>query len=359
MDSEYAEKEIIPLFVLDGNAVSAVPYGEGHINSTFLVSTDRGAEYILQKINDSVFHSVDALMKNIELVTEHLRSKTSDRRSVLALSYTADGRSYVNVHDEYFRVYSYVDGSMCLEHPEKREDFYQSALAFGRFSENLADFDASSLTEIIPDFHNTPKRYDSFRRVLAEDRYSRAKEVQREIDFILEREAEMSVLQKMRDNGELPLRVTHNDAKLNNVLFDKNTGRALCVIDLDTVMPGLSLYDFGDSIRFGASTAMEDERDISRVELSLDLYNAYAFGYRNACLSLTHAEIDMLALGAKTMTLECGMRFLTDYLDGDRYYKVRRERHNLDRARTQLKLIADMEAHWSELEMISHNPDKL
>lgn len=359
MDSELAEEEILPLFDLCGGVVSVIPYGEGHINGTCLVSTDRGFKYILQRINDSVFHDVSALMRNIELVTEHLGEKTDDRRSVLALSYAKDGLPYVAVRGGYYRIYSYVENSICLERARSSADLYESALAFGRFSENLFDFDASSLIEIIPDFHNTPRRYDLLRQAITEDSCRRAEGIQKEIDFILEREEEMGVLQTMRENGDLPLRVTHNDAKLDNVLFDKQTGKALCVIDLDTVMPGLSAYDFGDSIRFGASTALEDEKNLSRVSLSLELFRAYSVGYRRTCRSLTDTEIDTLVLGAKTMTLECGMRFLTDYLDGDIYYRTKRDCHNLDRARTQLKLLSDMEVHQSEMEMIVHKSDKL
>ena len=216
-------------------------------------------------------------------------------------------------------------------------------MAFGGFQHTLADFPAGTLHETIPNFHNTPDRYRLFRAALASDRCGRAASVEKEIAFVLMREEQAGALQRMRESGELPLRVTHNDTKLNNVMLDAATHRPLCVIDLDTVMPGLAAYDFGDSIRFGAATAAEDERDLSRVSMSLTRFAAFTRGFLCACPGLTPRERETLPLGAYTMTLECGMRFLTDYLDGDRYFAVAREGHNLDRARTQLALVADME----------------
>ncbi len=339
----------INVFSLEGNVISVKPYGEGHINRTYDVRTDNGKEYILQRINTSVFPDVDGLMRNISLVTAHLRKKSDSEREVMELVKTKDGRNWAEGDDGFYRVYTFVRDTVCLQSIAKPEYFYESALAFGGFSESLSDFDASLLVEVIPDFHNTPKRYRDFRKAIREDAFSRAESVQREIDFILGREEEMSSLQRMREEGILPLRVTHNDTKLNNVLFDRTTMKAVCVIDLDTVMPGLSLYDYGDSIRFGASTATEDERDLGKVSLSIPLYDTYTEGYRKACPSLTKEEVESLPLGAKTMTLECGMRFLTDYLEGDHYFSTTRENQNLDRARTQLKLVADMETKWERM----------
>ncbi len=339
----------IDVFDLEGNVLSVESYGEGHINRTYDVRTDSGKEYILQKINTAVFPDVDGLMRNISLVTAHLRKKCDSERGVMELIRTKDGRNWAEGDDGFYRVYSFVKDTVCLQSISSPGYFYESALAFGGFSESLSDFDASLLVEVIPDFHNTPKRYRDFRKAVSEDILSRAEGVQREIDFILEREDEMSSLQRMREEGILPLRVTHNDTKLNNVLFDRATMKALCVIDLDTVMPGLSLYDYGDSIRFGASTAAEDERDLEKVSLSLPLYDIYTEGFRKACPSLTKEETEALPLGAKTMTLECGMRFLSDYLEGDRYFSVSRDGQNLDRARTQLRLVSDMEAKWDRM----------
>lgn len=249
-------------------------------------------------------------------------------------------------------MYRFV-GGFCLEAPESPEDFYQSAIAFGQFQYQLADFPAETLTETIPEFHNTIDRYRIFREVLARDPMGRAAGVRGEIQFLLDREDRAGTLQRMRESGELPLRVTHNDTKLNNVLLDQETRKPLCVLDLDTVMPGLSAYDFGDSIRFGAATAAEDEKDLSKMTMDLDLFRIYTEGFVKACPSLTPMELKMLPMGAWTMTLEVGLRFLTDYLDGDRYFKTAYEDHNLDRCRTQLKLAWDMEQKWAEMEKIA------
>ena len=337
-------------FRLDGMPLSCERYGCGHINETYLVVTDTGRRYILQKINSGIFRDVPGLMGNIVAVTDHLRNKADDPRQTLTLVPTISGGSYYHDGETgYYRVYDYVEGSLCLQSPKTIEDFYQSAVAFGRFQQLLADFPAGVLCEVIPNFHNTIDRYRIFRETLDRDPLSRAGEVGAEIDFVLAREQEAGTLHRMREAGMLPLRVTHNDTKLNNVLLDERTRKSLCVIDLDTVMPGLSLYDFGDSIRFGAATAAEDEKDLSKMEMSLDLFRTYTRGYLSACPGLTDREVEMLPMGAKTMTLECGLRFLTDYLDGDRYFAVHREKHNLDRARTQLKLVADMESKWDQM----------
>ena len=249
-------------------------------------------------------------------------------------------------------MYDFVEGTICLQLPETDEDFYQSAVGFGTFQQLLTDFPAAKLHETIPNFHNTPDRYRAFLETLERDPMHRAAQVQSEIEFALARQAEMSAIQNALTAGELPLRVTHNDTKLNNVLLDAKMRKALCVIDLDTVMPGSSLYDFGDSIRFGAATAAEDEKDLSKMEMSLDRFRVFTRGYVRACPGLTEAELALLPMGAKTMTMECGVRFLTDYLDGDHYFAVHRDGQNLDRARTQFKLVADMEKKWDEMQKI-------
>ena len=234
---------------------------------------------------------------------------------------------------------------------EKPDDFYQSAVAFGNFQRLLADFPAKTLHETIPGFHDTAARLETFRQAVRADVCHRAGSVGEEIDFVLSREAAAHVLGDLLAEKKLPLRVTHNDTKLNNIMIDNKTGKGVCVIDLDTVMPGLAVHDFGDSIRFGANTAAEDERDLSKVSLSLPLFRLYAKGFIEGCGgSLTETEIEMLPMGAKAMTLECGMRFLTDYLQGDTYFKVHRPGHNLDRCRTQFELVRDMERKWSELQ---------
>ena len=291
-------------------------------------------------------------MENITAVTEFLRTKTDDPRSVLTLVKTHDGASYLHAQDAYWRVYDFVEDSICLQLPETDEDFYQSAVGFGTFQQLLTDFPAAKLHETIPNFHNTPDRYRTFLETLERDPMHRAAQVQPEIEFALARQAEMSAIQNALTAGELPLRVTHNDTKLNNVLLDAATRQALCVIDLDTVMPGSSLYDFGDSIRFGAATAAEDEKDLSKMGMSLERFRVFTRGYVRACPGLTAKELELLPMGAKTMTMECGVRFLTDYLDGDHYFAVHREGQNLDRCRTQFKLVADMEKKWDEMRKI-------
>ena len=339
-------------FQLDAEPVSCAPYGCGHINATYLAVTASGRRYILQKINHHTFRDVAGLMENITAVTEFLRTKTDDPRSVLTLVRTHEGESYLHAQEGYWRVYNFVEDTLCLQLPETDEDFYQSAVGFGTFQQLLAEFPAAQLHETIPNFHNTPDRYRAFLDVLNRDPMRRAAQVQPEIEFALARQSEMAALQNALTVGELPLRVTHNDTKLNNVLLDAKTRKALCVIDLDTVMPGSSLYDFGDSIRFGAATAAEDERDLSKMELSLERFRAFTRGYIRACPNLTQKEVELLPLGAKVMTMECGVRFLTDYLDGDHYFAVHRSGQNLDRARTQFKLVADMEKKWSDMQKI-------
>ena len=339
-------------FRLNGQPMQCIEFGHGHINSTFKITTDTGSEYILQRINKNVFKDPEALMENVGAVSEFMRTRVSDPRSALHFI-PAEGGLYYYKDDrgEYWRVYEFV-GGFCLEAAETEEDFYESAIAFGNFQEMLSDFPAHKLHETIPEFHNTINRYALFEDALEHDMCNRAKTVEAEIGFIMARKGEAGTLQRMRESGELPLRVTHNDTKLNNVLLDPETRKALCVLDLDTVMPGLSLYDYGDSIRFGASTAAEDEKDLSKVQINLDLFRTYTRGYMRACPSLTPTEIRMLPWGARIITLELAVRFLTDYLEGDQYFKTAYPEHNLVRARTQLKLVADMEAHWDEMEAI-------
>lgn len=346
---EKALQRILPRFAFDGQPTAYEPCGCGHINRTYLVTTESGRRYIIQRINERVTKDIPVLMRNISLVTKHLRKKAKDPRSVLNVIPTLEGASFLEDKSGFWRVYDFVEDSLCLQIPETNEDFYQSAVAFGRFEEDLMDFPIDQLCEVIPDFHNTPNRYRIFHEVLKKDAHNRAAQVADEIRFLLEREEEMGALQKMREAGELPLRVTHNDTKLNNVLFDAKTRKALCVIDLDTVMPGLSLYDFGDSIRFGAATAAEDEKDLSKVEMDLEKFRIFTGGFAAACPGLTARERELLPMGAKTMTLECGLRFLTDYLDGDQYFAIHYPEQNLDRCRTQLKLVADMEKKWEQM----------
>ena len=341
-------------FQLDGLPISCARYGSGHINETYLLVTSRPHLYILQKLNPRVFGNLTGLMNNVIAVTEHLRKKDPDPRHSLILVPTVDGKPYLMTDNgECWRLYEFVLNSLCMDKPETSEDFRQSGVAFGQFQNQLADFPAETLVETIPHFHDTPDRYRLFREAIAADKAGRLKDVKSAVDAYLAHEEEAATLINLLNAGELPLRVTHNDTKLNNVMLDLSTRQPLCVIDLDTVMPGLAANDFGDSIRFGASTAAEDEKDLSKVTMSLDLFRIYAEGFLSACGSrLTDKEIETLPMGAKLMTLECGVRFLTDYLNGDIYFRVAYPEHNLDRCRTQLKLVSDMETKWDEMQQI-------
>ena len=348
-------RPVLDLFFQENTVESCEKYGHGHINRTYLVVTTEQKRYILQKINTRVFRNAHDLMENIAVVSEYLSERTDDPRAVLHLVPTLDGQSFVDSKElGVWRVFDYLDNSICLQLPECSEDFYQSAVAFGHFQEMLKDFPARKLHETIPHFHDTPDRYRQFKEVVAADPMGRAKDVQEEIQFVLDHEEEAHVLVDLLAKGKLPLRVTHNDTKLNNVMLDATTRKALCVIDLDTVMPGLSLYDFGDSIRFGASTAAEDEQDLRKVELDLAMYETYTEGFLKSCPGLTDMEREMLPMGAKMMTLEMVVRFLADHIDGDNYFAIQRPGQNLDRARTQMKLVQDMEKKWDAMIDIVH-----
>lgn len=360
--------EALAQFRTEGEVISCERYGNGHINDTFLVvcRTAGGQKrYILQRINHEIFKQPETLMVNIERVTDFI-SKEIERqggdpeRETLHVIRTKDNRSYLcDSIGSYWRMYAFIENTESYDQVSRPEDFYQSAYAFGSFQRLLADFDAASLAETIPNFHNTPLRFRTFLAAVEKDVCGRAAEVREEIDFFLAHESDMSICQTELENGLLPLRVTHNDTKLNNILIDSATGKGLCVIDLDTVMPGLSIFDFGDSIRFGANTAAEDETDLSKVSLDLELYRTYVTGYLEGCGGrLTDEEIRMMPYGAKDMTLECGMRFLTDYLEGDVYFNIHREKHNLDRCRTQIGLVKDMERKWEEMKKITQEAAK-
>ena len=352
MNNALCMEPAIRHFRITGSPVSCAEFGSGHINLTYKVNCDDGSAYILQRINQYVFTDPKAVMENVGAVTEYLRTRVSDPSEILHFVSSDTGTYYyVDEAGEYWRCYEFADG-LCLDLPESDKDFYESAIAFGRFQEMLRDFPAETLHETIPLFHNTANRYRLFRKALQEDRVGRAASVQPEIDFLLQRQEEGATICRLLDAGEIPLRVTHNDTKLNNVLLDCKTRKALCVLDLDTVMPGSSLYDYGDSIRFGAATAPEDEKDLSKMGINLHLFRVYTAGYLAACKSLTPKERELLPLGAKTLTLELAVRFLTDYLDGDRYFKTAYPEHNLVRARAQMKLVADMEEKWEDMQKI-------
>ena len=356
------KKEVIENFQFEGEYTEGIPYGSGHINDTFRVTFQHKGEtkrYILQRMNNQIFLNPEELMENVVGVTSWLRKKIVENggepeRETLNLVPAKDGKAfYKDSEGEYWRVYLFIEGAKTYDLVENQEDFYQSAVAFGRFQGLLADYPAETLHETIQDFHNTVKRLDTFKKAVEADGCGRAAQVQEEIQFVLDREALAHKLCDMQAEGKLPLRVTHNDTKLNNIMIDDETRKAICVIDLDTVMPGLSVNDFGDSIRFGASTGAEDEPDLSKVSCSMELFELYTKGFVEGCKgSLTEEELDMLPVGAMTMTYECGMRFLTDYLEGDHYFKIQREGHNLDRCRTQFKLVKDMEEKWNQMNEI-------
>ena len=347
-------EHIVSHFQLQGAPVRCERYGNGHINETYLLETDAPHAYILQKVNRQVFPDVPNLMRNIQLVTSYLWQQTPDPRRVLTLVPTTDGQAYmVDPDGEFWRVYEFVTDSLCLDRPENERDLQQSGLAFGTFQNQLAFFPAHTLTEIIPHFHDTPVRYEQLKDAIRMDRAGRVKEAGAEIEAYMAFEKYAGFLMNLLKQGELPLRVTHNDTKLNNVLLDAATRTPLCVIDLDTVMPGLAANDFGDSIRFGAATAREDEQDLSKVGMSLQLFEAYARGFLSACgTRLTPLEKETLPMGAMLMTLECGSRFLADYFNGDVYFHNARPGQNLCRARTHIKMAQDMESKLGQMRKI-------
>ena len=350
---KYDYREIVGKFQVSGIFTECVRYGEGHINDTFrLTMNERGKEmhYILQRINDRLFTDVEKLMRNIELVTEFCRRSVEARggdplRECLNIVRTKEGKTYYFDGKDYFRVYVFIENATTYQTVRNPRDFYESAVAFGNFANLLAGFDASQLYEILPDFHNTKVRYANFVTAVQNDICGRAKEVRAEIDWVNKHSGLCEKIVDKIATGEIPLRVTHNDTKLNNVMLDDKTGKGIAVIDLDTVMPGSLCYDFGDSIRFGCNSAAEDEPDTSKVHFVFDLYKTYLAGYLSAVgKSITQREKELLPWGAVLMTYECGMRFLTDYLEGDIYFRTQRERQNLDRARTQFKLVDEMQA---------------
>ncbi len=338
---------------------------EGHINSTYvLIFTDgeKDYKYTLQKINTYVFKNPDELMLNIASVTNHLKRKANgnSERCTLDFLKAKNGKYFCEDEDgNCWRCYHYIDDVYTCNTIESAEVFYNAGKSFGNFQRLLADYPIEDLYETIPKFHDTFSRFCDFITAVQEDKSGRADTVREEIEFVLEHEPDTKVLLALLAKNELPLRVTHNDTKLNNILFDNETNEGICIIDLDTVMPGLSLYDFGDSIRFGANTASEDEKDLSKVSLSLELYKAYTEGYlASAKDSLTENEIIYLPFSAKLMTLECGIRFLTDYLNGDVYFKTEYPEHNLVRCRTQFELVRDIERKFGQMKKITADAAK-
>ena len=322
--------------------VSIEPYGMGHINRTYLAVADNGVKYIMQKINDSIFNDVDGLMRNICGVTEYI-AKHNDGGEILEVIKTKQGNPYLHCEEGYFRMYNFLSGQS-VETGATAKQFELAGRGFGCFQRLLDGYPSDKLFETIKYFHNTEKRYEAFAKAVKEDICGRAASCSQEIEFFESRKDYCRRVLDLMDKGDIPLRVTHNDTKPNNVLVDVDNDRVVAVIDLDTIMSGSMLYDFGDSIRYGANTAAEDERDLTKVTFSKQYFEAYCRGFLPEVKDmLTDGEKENLYFGAILMTYECGMRFLTDYLSGDTYFRIHREGHNLDRCRTQITLAKDME----------------
>lgn len=355
--------ELLNAFAFDGEFTKSLQLHDGHINNTYkfeFCGADGAInEYLVQEINTYVFKDYEGLMKNVIGVTDFMKKKIianggDPKRECLTVIGAVDGKPYyIDENGRCWRCYNFVGNAHSYQSVECAQVFGNAAKAFGKFQNMLSDYPIASLYETIPNFHNTVSRFADFKKAVSDNLSGRAESVKDEIRFVFDREKDCSVLLDLLNAGKLPLRVTHNDTKLNNVMFDNETDEGICVVDLDTVMPGLSLYDFGDSIRFGANTAAEDEKNVSKVSLSLEYFKAYTLGYLStAGESLTQEEINQLAFSSKLMTLECGMRFLGDYINGDVYFKTEYSEHNLVRARTQFALVADMENKAEQMELI-------
>jgi hypothetical protein len=348
MNLNHNVAEVARHFEIPGEFASAAPYGSGHINDSYCVAfrtAGKTARYIVQRINHNIFKNPVAVMENIQRVTSHLGEQVNgepDRdRRVLTLITARDGRAWhADPEGNYWRAYKFIENAGSYDAVSSPEQALQAARAFGQFQQMLANLPAPRLLDTIPDFHNTPRRFAALERAIEADVAHRAAFAKPEIAFALAHKSITGVLL----DADLPERVTHNDTKFNNVLLDDSTGEGICVIDLDTVMPGLAAYDFGDMVRTTTSPALEDEQDLSRVSMQFPMFEALVRGYlETAGGFLTETEKQHLAFSGKLITFEIGVRFLTDYLAGDTYFKVHREGHNLDRCRTQFKLVESIE----------------
>ncbi len=354
-------KNIVPRFHFEGKYERCDEISSGNINSTYHLvyrmpdGTPR--EYLLQRINSYAFKDPRAVMRNIQLVSDHIKATYDAQgidctRRMLRVIDTTDGSALYDGHEDgFWRAYNYIDHATAYDQVTKPEHFYEAGRAFGEFQRLLTDFPANLLVETIPDFHNTLKRFYAFVASVAADKAGRVRDIEPEIEFFFDRRRMMSAIVRELDAGNLPVRVTHNDTKINNVMIDDITDKAICVIDLDTVMPGSALYDYGDAIRSGASTAAEDEEDLSKVALDMDMFELFTRGFLSEVHGiLTPLEKKMLPLSIKIIACELAMRFLTDYIDGDLYFKVRSPEHNLIRARNQMKLLTDIESKFDTLQ---------
>jgi serine/threonine protein kinase len=352
---------IIKNFEVKGNYKKPVPLGAGHIHDTFFVQSTAsgGLDYVLQKINNRVFHNVAELMENIFKVSKHIQKRILERPDLygnlacLEVIQTKSVKSYfVDEFNNYWRLFNYIPDSIKYNKVHSAVQALQEGKAFGQFLALLKDLPPNDLVETIPNFHNVVKRLETFEAVLKSNPVNRAQKLSEEISFVKERAEEMSLLHQMEKEGKLPIRITHNDTKLNNVLFDK-FNNPLSVIDLDTVMPGFVAYDFGDAIRTTINTVEEDEADVSKININMQLFEAFAKGFLSETrFFITDEEIASLAFGAKLLTYLMGLRFLTDYLDGDKYYKIQFPEHNLQRARAQFQLLKKMEERYEEMEKV-------
>ena len=356
-------KDLVLNFKFEGKFIVYEDHKRGHINDTYILDFKREDDsirkYILQRINSDIFKNPEELMDNFKKVTNHIvekivEAKGNPLRETLNIVPTKDNKTFYKTADgDYFRALVFIEGARTYMMVEKPEHLYTTGKTLGKFQKQLSDFSVEDLYETIPDFHNTKKRYEAFIDSVEKDEKGRVSSCLEDIAFAMNRAKDTEILINMLEEGRLPLRVTHNDTKFNNVMIDDITGEGIALIDLDTVMPGLSLYDFGDAIRSSATTALEDEADLSKVNFDINLFEYFTRGYlETAKDALTETEIEYLPFSAKLITLELGIRFLMDHLNGDIYFKVDRENHNLDRARNQFKLVADMEKNMDSMRMV-------
>lgn len=352
--SALSEKEFLAVLEAFGFDAAYAPFGNGHINDTYII--DGTPKCVLQRINKDVFKDPVALMDNVVAVTEYITERTAQMgkdttRCTLHMCKTVDGKNvFQAANGEYYRAYQFVDDCDSVEKASDMQYYYNAALAIGNFYSILDGFDASTLTETIPNFHHTKKRFENLKAAIAADKAGRVASVQAEIQFALDHEHIAGIILDAMAEGSVPVRVTHNDTKMNNILFDSTTKEPICLIDLDTVMPGSFLYDYGDFLRFAANTGEEDDIDLSLVNFDTQVFEAFTKGCVDSMgTTLTEKELLLMPISIAILTYECGIRFLEDHLNGDTYFKIHRENHNLDRARTQFKLVADIEANLSSL----------
>jgi len=354
-------KSIIDHFHICGTYNDGKSYGSGHINETFLIKTKEAEcdDYILQKVNHHVFQNVVGLMQNMERVTVHIRNKLTQnpdadiKREVITIIPAKDGKLfYKDENGDYWRVLLFIDGGHSYDIVDSPQKAYTGGRAFGNFQKLLSDFPPPPLMETIPNLHNIEMRLQTFFQTIKDDPQGRVKEVREEITYVEERKEEMKTIYNLGKEGKIPLRITHNDTKFNNILFDDNDN-VLCILDLDTVMPGYIHFDFGDAIRSGANTGAEDDKDLSRVSLDIDLFEAYAKGFLEETRHfLNRHEIDHLAFSAKLFAFSQSLRFLTDYIAGDTYYKIHYPKHNLQRTKAQFALLFSMEKQYGKMQEI-------